>query len=97
MKNSESPKSVLVAAIRSQSQYDQSKHAPASNTGLSLFPSGFQAHLQGGVRGSPGTGLQRQRRERRETLERRLSFPQSFILIINSLGLGLRLGLWQPV
>ena len=24
---------------------------------LSLFPPGFQAHFQGGVRGSPGTGL----------------------------------------
>ena len=33
------------------------EHAPASNTGLSLFPPGFQAHFQGGVRGSPGTGL----------------------------------------
>ena len=35
-----------------------SEHVPASNTGLSLFPPGFQAHFQGGVRGSPGTGLE---------------------------------------
>ena len=34
-----------------------SEHAPASNTVLSLFPPGFQAHFQGGVRRSPGTGL----------------------------------------
>ena len=35
----------------------RSEHALASNTGLSLFPPGFQVHFQGGVRGSPGTGL----------------------------------------
>ena len=38
-------------------KWRRSEHAPASNTGLSLFSPGFQAHFQGGVRGSPGTGL----------------------------------------
>ena len=38
-------------------KWRRSEHALASNTGLSLFPPGFQAHFQGGVRGSPGTGL----------------------------------------
>ena len=38
-------------------KWRHSEHAPASNTGLSLFPPGFQTHFQAGVRGSPGTGL----------------------------------------
>ena len=38
-------------------KWRRSEHALASNTVLSLFPPGFQAHFQGGVRGSPGTGL----------------------------------------
>ena len=38
-------------------KWRHSEHAPASNTGVSLFPPGFQAHFQGGVRVSPGTGL----------------------------------------
>ena len=42
---------------KSQKKWRHSEHAPASNTGLSLFPPGLQAHFQGRVRGSPGTGL----------------------------------------
>ena len=38
-------------------QWGHSEHAPASNTGHCLFPPGFQAHFQGGVRGSSGTEL----------------------------------------
>ena len=34
-------------------KWRHSEHAPASNTELSLFPPGFQAHFQAGAEGVP--------------------------------------------